>query len=331
MSEHEEELILFSDSDEVDLSSSTDSDGETNLRDIFNLLEDFLNELKVLFKKIDKLIHNSSNTSKKNTQKEKKYLIKDNNHQNIQYDNLSSDFIKSDEKSDLYLKIKHNKSIMVSLEYFIFDTLNNNKVLPSILFQSAQNVKVNQIVEEIAKKLKVSMKILDKEVETKGDLAALLASLNTNDILFIPKSELISNDLIELAQKASKDLVLEISIGEGIEERSFKLDLVPYTLIMTTDNINELSSSLINTFFLKYKIESQTKQELKDECRRLIKEKNIEIDDECLDKVIEKSKHNETEIINTIIKMAILSKSMEFGKIDTAFCEKYFLSFSSNR
>jgi len=331
MSEHEEELILFSDSDEVDLSSSTDSDGETNLRDIFNLLEDFLNELKVLFKKIDKLIHNSSNTSKKNTQKEKKYLIKDNNHQNIQYDNLSSDFIKSDEKSDLYLKIKHNKSIMVSLEYFIFDTLNNNKVLPSILFQSAQTVKVNQIVEEIAKKLKVSMKILDKEVETKGDLSGLLASLNTNDILFIPKSELISNDLIELVQKASKDLVLEISIGEGIEERSFKLDLVPYTLIMTTDNINELSSSLINTFFLKYKIESQTKQELKDECRRLIKEKNIEIDDECLDKVIEKSKHNETEIINTIIKMAILSKSMEFGKIDTAFCEKYFLSFSSNR
>jgi Holliday junction resolvasome RuvABC ATP-dependent DNA helicase subunit len=331
MSEHEEELILFSDSDEVDLSSSTDSDGETNLRDIFNLLEDFLNELKVLFNKKDKLIHNSSNTSKKNTQKEKKYLIKDNNHQNIQYDNLSSDFIKSDEKSDLYLKIKHNKSVMVSLEYFIFDTLNNNKVLPSILFQSAQTVKVNQIVEEIAKKLKVSMKILDKEVETKGDLSGLLASLNTNDILFIPKSEMISNDLIELVQKASKDLVLEISIGQGIEKRSIKLDLAPFTLIVTTDKINELSSSLINTFFLKYKIESQTKQELKEVCRRLIKEKNIEIDDECLDKVIEKSKHNETEIINTIIKMAILSKSMEFGKIDTAFCEKYFLSFSSNR
>lgn len=68
----------------------------------------------------------------------------------------------------------------------------------------------------------------------KGDLAAILTSIQPNTILFIDEIHRLSRDVEEYLYSAMEDFALDIVTGEGLGARSMRFQLAPFTLIGAT-------------------------------------------------------------------------------------------------
>ena len=77
----------------------------------------------------------------------------------------------------------------------------------------------------IARELNVNLKFTSGPVlERKGDLAAVLTSLEEGDVLFIDEIHRLSPAVEEVLYPAMEDFQLDIMIGEGPAARSVKLE-----------------------------------------------------------------------------------------------------------
>ena len=97
----------------------------------------------------------------------------------------------------------------------------------------------------IANELGVGFKITSGPVLDKpGDLAGLLTSLETNDVLFIDEIHRLSPVVEEYLYSAMEDYRIDIMIDKGPSARSIQIDLNPFTLIGATTRSGLLTSPL---------------------------------------------------------------------------------------
>ncbi|GGZ90627.1 Holliday junction branch migration DNA helicase RuvB [Ignatzschineria ureiclastica] len=99
-------------------------------------------------------------------------------------------------------------------------------------------------------------------LEKAGDLAAILTSLEENDILFIDEIHRLNPAVEEVLYPAMEDYQLDIMIGEGPAARSVKIDLPPFTLIGATTRAGLLSSPLRDRFGIVSRLMFYTHEEL---------------------------------------------------------------------
>ncbi|SET06882.1 Holliday junction branch migration DNA helicase RuvB [Thorsellia anophelis] len=92
-------------------------------------------------------------------------------------------------------------------------------------------------------------------LEKAGDLAAMLTSLEPNDVLFIDEIHRLSPVVEEILYPAMEDYQLDIMIGEGPAARSIKLELPPFTLIGATTRAGALTSPLRDRFGIIQRLE----------------------------------------------------------------------------
>jgi len=101
-------------------------------------------------------------------------------------------------------------------------------------------------------------------IERAGDLAAILTTLNTNDVLFIDEIHRLNRSVEEILYPAMEDYVLDIIIGKGAASKSIRLDLPKFTLIGATTRIGMLSSPLRDRFGVLCSMEYYTDEQLKE-------------------------------------------------------------------
>ncbi|MCP4295599.1 MAG: Holliday junction branch migration DNA helicase RuvB [Proteobacteria bacterium] len=85
-------------------------------------------------------------------------------------------------------------------------------------------------------------------IEKQGDLAAILTSLEPNQVLFIDEIHRLSRVIEEVLYSAMEDYTLDIIIGQGPSARTIKLDLPKFTLIGATTRTGLLSTPLRERF-----------------------------------------------------------------------------------
>jgi Holliday junction DNA helicase RuvB len=100
--------------------------------------------------------------------------------------------------------------------------------------------------------------ILDKA----GDLAAILTSLEENDVLFIDEIHRMNSSVEEILYPAMEDGELDIMIGKGPSARSIRIELPKFTLIGATTRAGLLTSPLRDRFGISHRMEYYTKEEL---------------------------------------------------------------------
>ncbi|MGL5459574.1 MAG: Holliday junction branch migration DNA helicase RuvB, partial [Cetobacterium sp.] len=100
--------------------------------------------------------------------------------------------------------------------------------------------------------------ILDKA----GDLAAILTSLEENDILFIDEIHRLNTSVEEILYPAMEDGELDIIIGKGPSARSIRIELPPFTLIGATTRAGLLSSPLRDRFGVVHRMDYYKENEL---------------------------------------------------------------------
>ena len=108
----------------------------------------------------------------------------------------------------------------------------------------------------IANELGVGFKVTSGPVLDKpGDLAGLLTSLESNDVLFIDEIHRLSPIVEEYLYSAMEDYRIDIMIDKGPSARTIQIDLNPFTLIGATTRSGLLTSPLRARFGINCHLE----------------------------------------------------------------------------
>ncbi len=101
-------------------------------------------------------------------------------------------------------------------------------------------------------------------IERAGDLAAILTSLSSQDVLFIDEIHRLNPNVEEVLYPAMEDYSLDIVIGKGSQAKSIRLDLERFTLIGATTRAGMLTNALRDRFGVVCQMEYYTADELKE-------------------------------------------------------------------
>lgn len=97
----------------------------------------------------------------------------------------------------------------------------------------------------VANELGASLKMSSGPVlEKPGDLAGLLTSLNSGDVLFIDEIHRLNTVVEEYLYSAMEDYRIDILIDSGPNARSIQISLAPFTLVGATTRMGLLSAPL---------------------------------------------------------------------------------------
>jgi holliday junction DNA helicase RuvB len=85
-------------------------------------------------------------------------------------------------------------------------------------------------------------------IERSGDLAAILTSLSTGDVLFIDEIHRIAKPAEELLYSAMEDFRVDVVVGKGPGATAIPLDVEPFTLVGATTRAGLLTGPMRDRF-----------------------------------------------------------------------------------
>lgn len=137
------------------------------------------------------------------------------------------------------------KQVLANLKIFVKAAKERGEPLDHVLLHGPPGLGKTTLSHIIANELGVGLKMTSGPVLDKpGDLAGLLTSLGTNDVLFIDEIHRLSPIVEEYLYSAMEDFRIDIMIESGPAARSVQLKLKPFTLIGATTRSGMLTAPL---------------------------------------------------------------------------------------
>ncbi len=127
-------------------------------------------------------------------------------------------------------------------------------------------------------------------VERKGDLAAILTSLEPRDVLFIDEIHRLNAAVEEILYPALEDFRLDIVLGQGPAARTLTLDLPPFTLVGATTRTGLLTTPLRDRFGMTFRLGYYEPAELAQIVHRSARIVGVGICDDAADEIARRSR-----------------------------------------
>jgi Holliday junction DNA helicase RuvB len=115
-------------------------------------------------------------------------------------------------------------------------------------------------------------------IDKPGDLAGLLTSLSSGDIIFIDEIHRMQRSVEEYLYSAMEDFVIDIMIDQGPNARSVRLELPHFTLIGATTRSGLISSPLRSRFGITNRLDYYQAHELSQIVERSAGKLEVSID-----------------------------------------------------
>ena len=122
-------------------------------------------------------------------------------------------------------------------------------------------------------------------IERKGDMAAILTSLEERDVLFVDEIHRLNRAVEEILYPALEDFRLDIVVGQGPAARTLTLDLPPFTLIGATTRTGLLTTPLRDRFGMTFRLGYYERDELTSIVHRSARILGVRIDAEAASEI----------------------------------------------
>jgi Holliday junction DNA helicase RuvB len=173
--------------------------------------------------------------------------------------------------------------------------------LDHVLFYGPPGTGKTTLSMIIAKELKSEIKIVSAPtIERKGDLVALITSLNEGDVLFIDEIHRLNRAIEESIYSAMEDFRIDIVTG-GAKAKSFSIDLPRFTLIGATTRLNLLTPPFRSRFGIICRLELYSVPELKEIAKRNSIKLGINMSEGALE-VLARCSRGTPRILNQLLK-----------------------------
>jgi Holliday junction DNA helicase RuvB len=127
-------------------------------------------------------------------------------------------------------------------------------------------------------------------LERKGDIAAILTSLEERDVLFVDEIHRLNRAVEEILYPALEDFRLDIVVGQGPAARTLTLDLPAFTLVGATTRTGLLTTPLRDRFGLTYRLDHYSPEELARIVLRSARILGVEVAEEAADEIARRAR-----------------------------------------
>ena len=138
-------------------------------------------------------------------------------------------------------------------------------------------------------------------IQSAGDLAAVLSSLEPGDVLFIDEIHRLSRPAEEMLYLAMEDFRVDVMVGKGPGASSISLDIAPFTLVGATTRSGMLPTPLRDRFGFTAFLEFYHVAELAQVIDKSAKKLGIEIGNTAVSELAKRSRGT-PRIANRLLK-----------------------------
>jgi Holliday junction DNA helicase RuvB len=198
-------------------------------------------------------------------------------------------------------------------------TRARGEALDHVLFVGPPGLGKTSLAFILREELGVGIRtVAGPSLERKGDMAAILTSLEPRDVLFVDEIHRLNRAIEEILYPALEDFRLDIVVGQGPAARTLTLDLPAFTLVGATTRTGLLTSPLRDRFGMTFRLDYYTPGELGLIVRRSAGILGVEVDDEAADEIARRSRGT-PRIANRILRrVRDVAEVRHEGRVTTA-------------